>query len=746
MSQYTRDKIITALSKLHGIGHYKDIKPLEIFAETQGEKQLDKLLADKALLSSYISGSEFSVQYYVLAFIFDLAKIVHAKSHFDPFARLTSPIVHGNFENSTAIFLYSNEAESVKGIFANQRLKVIVGDPLSELDKIKDKYDFVSSFPPFGMRKEPITICGQTTSSDFSSMLLLKSSALLSKNGVSVFLMAPSFFINKTNKEIINKLSLFIDAVFALPSGAFLPYSSISGNLVLISKKPKDKTFVAEISADEETNKTILKNFAVRREGKAVQLGVLTDISGFITIQDLILRKEIEEYGYPLIRLADISTINTLKTDNPDEVSHKLNSVYLPKLGTSHVVTHPATMQIKPKNYYQIQLDSDKANSTYVANYFNSYMGKKIRKTLEIGAIRQIPLWRLSDCFIHLPDLATQSELIQIDSRLSEFSLRLEELKRKLWHYPRSLRNIQKELKSITQQKSIENWIDFLPFPISSILWRYYATKENNKKIEHLFHFFEALSEFLAMIMLSAFVQDMEFYKQECNRWLDKDIKFKDWYLNANFGSWNILTSRLSKAIRTFHSNKEKSELCESLLGNPPEGFFTMITNKGIVNVLLDTAELRNKWKGHGGISSEEDDRRKFVTLEERLNEIRKFLADGFEDTRILSPSTNEYEAGVYTYKAKELVGARTPFHEIIIKSLIPLDRKKLYLSHSGQNRPIELLPFIKFNETSEACYFYTSIESKNVRWISYHFDKDPEIIQPADDEILRAFEILRLS
>jgi len=168
------------------------------------------------------------------------------------------------------------------------------------------------------------------------------------------------------------------------------------------------------------------------------------------------------------------------------------------------------------------------------------------------------------------------------------------------------------------------------------------------------------------------------------------------------------------------------------------------MTSKGIINILLSVADLRNKWKGHGGITSEEENRQRVTTLEQQLNELRKFIADGFEETRMLSPTASSYEDGVFNFSAKELVGARTPFNEISIKSLIPLDKRKLYLAHSNQNKPVELLPFIKFVEVSSAVYFYTSIESKNVRWVSYHFDKESELNQPADSELFKAFEFLK--
>ena len=169
-----------------------------------------------------------------------------------------------------------------------------------------------------------------------------------------------------------------------------------------------------------------------------------------------------------------------------------------------------------------------------------------------------------------------------------------------------------------------------------------------------------------------------------------------------------------------------------------------MLTEKGIANTLMTVAELRNKWKGHGGITSEEENKQRVAALEQQLNELRKFIADGFEETKIVSAKQGELDEGVWTFTVKELTGAKSPFKETEVKSLVGLDKKKLYLTHTNQFKPVELLPFIKFVELSDAVYFYTSIESKNVRWVSYHFDKNPELNQPADNELFKAFEFLK--
>ncbi|MBI5892411.1 MAG: hypothetical protein HZB79_01980 [Deltaproteobacteria bacterium] len=746
-----KQKIWTTLDKLRGHFPIGDSKLLELIAATKGTEKLDSILGDVKtiqLLTSRYDG--FVPPLYIFNFINDLSKSVNPKSHLDPWLTPSSPCIFFDFGTTTAYCLNQTASEIIKTVFANAKTEIHLGDGSKQLDGVKTKFDFITSFPPFGMRKEPIEINGFKTSNDFASTLLIQSSMLLNDNGKAVFLMSPSFLIDKKNKEVINKLGLFVDAVFAIPNGAFLPQSNIASNLVVITKQQKEKTFIAEISSDEKANKAVLDNYKNHRAGKVIQLGALVDIKEFKSLQALVSENEMQELvkriGYSPIHLTEFaSAINAMKQDNKDEVEHISNSIYLPKVGNSPVVTNPSEMKIKPKNYFQIQLDETKANSIYVANYFNSAIGKKLREGLEVGAvILQISKSQLSNCILHLPDIKTQLELIEIDSKIDQFSFRLDELKRNLWKQPRSYNSISKELKSINQEEKLEHWIDTLPFPISSILWRYYATKENYKKVEHLFHFFEALSEFFSMIMLSALVQDKEFYKQECHKWIDTDERFKEWYFRATFGSWNILTSRLSKATREYLADKDKQELCKSIYGNPSVAFLTMLTCKGIVNILLSIADLRNKWKGHGGITSEEENKQRVTTLEQQLNELRKFIADGFEETRMLSPTTSSYEDGVFTFNAKKLVGARTPFNEISIQSLIPLDKKKLYLAHSSQNKPVELLPFIKFVEVSDAVYFYTSIESKNVRWVSYHFDKNPEINQPADNELFKAFEFLK--
>lgn len=745
--QDIKNKIWSNLDRLRAdpsFSGFRDIKLLELIGATFGIEKLDSIFQDKELISKLTNTFSITAPTYVFKFIEELIKTESNNSILDPWLTISSPLLYIQSDNLNGTCINQTEFETIKTLFKDKSQNFKLGNTLIELSQTNEKFDLVLSFPPFGMRMQSIN--GTKSSFDFATTLLLKCSEKIKNDGKLIFLVSNSFLMDDRGKAAIVKEGLFIEAVFTLPDRAFAPTLGIASSLILVSKKVKEKTFVAEISQDITANKTTLQNFKNQREGKAIQLGCFVDIIEFKSLKALVSEKEMQELvkrvGYPPILLNDIAiSINALKEDNSEDVEHLANSIYLPKVGNSPVVASLSELKIKPRNYYQIQLDETKANSIYVANYFNTPIGKKLRDSLEVRAVIKS---QLTKCIFYLPELTTQAELIEVDRKIQQFSFRLDELKRNLWKQPKSYKSIVKELKTINQEEKLENWIDKLPFPISSILWRYYATKDSSRKIEHLFHFFEAFSEFLSMLILSALVQDKEFYKEESHKWIGKDEKFQNWYLRATFGNWNNLTSSLSKAIRAYLAESDKKDYCKNLFGNPSEAFLSMITSKGIVNVLLDVANLRNKWKGHGGITSEEEDNQRVLTLEQQLNEFRKYIADAFEDTRVLSPTTSVFEDGIYTYNAKELIGARTPFNEISIKSFIPLDRKKLYLSNSQQTKPLQLLPFIKFIEASDAIYFYTSIESKDVRWVSYHFDKEAELKQPADNELFEAFDFLK--
>jgi hypothetical protein len=92
-------------------------------------------------------------------------------------------------------------------------------------------------------------------------------------------------------------------------------------------------------------------------------------------------------------------------------------------------------------------------------------------------------------------------------------------------------------------------------------------------------------------------------------------------------------------------------------------------------------------------------------------------------------------------------MGTRTTFKKESVKTLTPMDKQELYLIHDNQLKPIELLPFIRLMEgpktEQNACYFYNRLNKEGVRWVSYHFESEAEIVCP-DDELRSTLSLLR--
>jgi hypothetical protein len=687
---------------------------------------------------------------YVYHFINNILKMKSIESALDPWFTFSSPLLHIKAIKKTCICPMEYD-KVVSEVFPEQNIIPLDGFPFDMKEKLSDKFDLIVCFPPLGM-KRPIEK-GNQRMEHILPHLISDCNELLKDDGIMLMLGTNAFLYEENGKKIIDKVGLYVDAFFSIPSRAFSPITNLPTNLILLKRGQKAESFAAEISSDESLNSIILENYLANKEAKTLKLGAKISFGSTKSFEGFIAEKELinegRRTGFSPILLGDLlsdnANVEVIKVEKPEDVNHKNNSVYIPRFGSATIVCFPSEMTSKPTNYLQIPLNDAFVSAEYLANYLNSPLGKKGREGRMIGTvINQIRPDDVLKILLFIPNRSDQSKIIQIDSKIEEFSLKLNEIRRNLWKSPKRHSDILKELKQLNNEESLQDWIDKLPFPLSSIIWRYYASKENNKKVEHLLHFFEAFSEFFSMLMLSAFTQDENIYKSEKHKWIGSDEKFKDWYVNATFGSWNILTASLAKLTRSYFNDTEKKDYCQTLFGGPSDEFIKMITSKEIGHVLGEASECRNKWKGHAGIPSEKMHEERLIVLERLLNELRKNIADGFDETKIIAPTSSVYEDGIFTFHARELMGARTPFNETVFKSLIPLDRKKLYMVHGINNKPIELVPFIKYFEENDAVYFYSSFRSKTIRWVSYHFEKESEINQPANDEMIKAFDYLK--
>ncbi len=725
-------------------GKFSSSSTLERIGNEIGIEQLKNVISDTNLFKT--AHSQMQV---IPEFIYDFIKLfvddLNPKNIFDPWLTRNSYTIIENFKNFRGITINQDEYELLtKGLLKDQN-KITRGDGLENIENELNKFDLIVSFPPFAMpSRKP-----NSTSKDYATDLLIESANKLNDNGTLFFLMPQRFLLDKKIKQAIAKTNISIDGIFYLEEGSHYPITSISTYLIVASVGKSKSHFTAKLTSDNKANKIIYKNFISKKEGKKIQLGKFIKLQNFNSFKALEKEDNLfklgKRTGLPTVLLNNILIeINTIRDIKQEDVVHKLNSIYIPKVGNSDVVHNPSGFKIKPKNYLQIVLN-DNISPVFISNYLNTTIGKLSLESRKVGTtIENITIASISELPLFIPQYQEQIKLIKVNNKIENISLAINELKEKLWNRPSLVDKIDKEISSFEKDNSIEKWLDNLPFPISSILWKYYATTDNRNKTEHLLHFFEAFSEFLSLLMLSALNQNPEFYKSERHRWISSDKQYKDWIKKATFGGWNNLTASLAKATRTLLNEEKTREIVLSLFGNPSNDFLEFITNKKVITILEEVREYRNKWKGHGGVTSNQEDLNRVTLLEQKLNNLRQEIKDAFVNCKLIVADSSKYKNGVFIYKTKELVGIRIPFNEVEIESLIPLDENKLYFLHENQNKPIELLPFIKYNQESKACYFYNSIESNDIRFVSFHFEQNAEFTEALDEKFEEVLSILR--
>lgn len=739
----TRNLIWEKLDSLRG-NRNLNINFIQRIINEQGYEFLERLFKSQHLRNQ-ASSQEIITPNFLIDFI-DLF-VENGDRIIDPCTNRESYIIRKN-KNGTGYTVSESEIELLNLIYPNSKYELITGDGIqTEIDF--NNYQSIVTFPPFVKR---INNRERSSSGDYSVDLLIKCCNGFSKGKLVMMLCSAKIGFNSRIKQTLKNNDIGIKALFHLPEGSHLPYSHISSYLTIAEKGYNGKTFIAGLSDNEDSNRIVFKNYQNLSEGKTLILGVLKDFEEFNSFEALINHEELirkgKATGYAPTKFSEIlikESIRSMRDEKWALDNHNSSCIYIPKVGNSDSVSHPSDLKINVRNCFRIELQKEIASPEYIINFLNSSLGRLTIESCKAGtAIQTIKKNSLINALLYIPTYKEQIKAISIDNRVSSYINKFQEMKSILWSRPKERDSVLEKLRPFEKLNSIESWFEGIPFPLSSILWKYYSKTNSKEKYEHLLHFFEALPEFLSMIFLSSFSQNKEFYSNESDEWLNNDPSFYEWYKRSDFGGWNNQFASLAKSTRKLLGDKDKKELTLSLLGKPNSNFLNFITSKSVFNILDSVRKYRSDWKAHGGVSSQEENEYRLTILEEKLNNLRKIIQESFCTCRIIIPGTSEYTDGVFKYKVKVLVGNRIPFNEIDVESIEPMDTNRLYMLHENQNIPIPLLPFIKYDSSSRACYYYNKIESGNTRWVSFHYEKTSEIKEPMDDKIEEMLNILK--
>jgi hypothetical protein len=626
----------------------------------------------------------------------------------------------------------------------------VCADPLRWMDSGVGMFDLVVASIPWGAETKSASIHTDKGNvelrDDLGHILLAKASGLLKPDGIGVFAVSPSFFLRRGSLRVADQLSrigLRIDALFFLPKGAFSPWTSIRGALAAIRPGEGSDLFVGELSGVPDRDLVLLDNWKKRRRGADSGLGRLVQWSTFRGFESLQAEEQVQllgkRLGYESVTMRDlVLEVRLTKESTPPGFEDLPNAVYLPMIGMSRVVTSTGELRLKPHNYAQLILNAETVHPSYLAGYLNSPLGTLSRRQQFSGAIiSKLNREGLRDIRVFLPTLEEQKKLAELNARLAELESDLSERRTRLWSDPRSFKRTEQLVSHLTREETFVEWLDHLPYPLASILWAYHAAgSDDRKRYEHLLHFFEALSEFLAVILLSGVRTGTAFGPEVLGEEMPKALLTGHLSLReASFGTWNCIFSFLAKKFRTLlNGGGDKKAQAASTLRTSDDAVQEMLTSPDLVAILQEAGHLRNLWHGHGGAVSPREANDRHLKLKDLLSRVRRVFGTAWDRFEAVIPGPSRFAGGRFTYTVRRAVGRAFPFAESEAELTEPMEDGSLHFLGAGESRALKVLPFVRFGRspdaTQSACYFYNRGQKGQIRFVSYHFEDKAELVE----------------
>lgn len=710
--------------------------------------------------------TEFILEYYS-------KKRRRFKQAWDPWAGIglhLLPFVEAGITETAVGWVQIGEAYSTAKILSlpfENNLNWRIVNPLSEIEMAKGQYDFITSILPMGLRENSIR--DRRFKNDAGLYLLLESLKHLTDGGEALFTVSELFFTKqiggKTMPEILENKGYHISNILHLAPAEFgVNSTGILMNFIQIDRKRHPKWFVAKLSLEEDHRRKLMAHLLKRKNGPSVSLGRLIDPTQFRGYRSLEARenatrlakgiKDVQQYflvdivridadGKPLIRAG------SRKKDHPFEDIP--NAIYIPKTGFRSVVADLSKTESSP-HWIQVALDPQKAMAEYVALFLNTDLGIMLRKEVATGGvIPNLNLKRIPELRVFLPARQVQHEVIEVHGRIRELVTSLDELEDHLWEQPMDYDKIESKLAVLGQKDVFLDWIETLPAPLASILWTYHAHQETDKEqYERLLHFFEALAEFTATILLSAARNDdayWETHREKINIVLERqNLSLK----RATFGTWRVIVEILSSSFRALLNSKQEEDhaLLRKLFRTDNERLIASICSTQIVQAIQTANSWRNDWLGHVGMVTNEDARERHTLSKDLLLTIRESYGRIWTRYQLILPKSSRYRNGIYHYQVEFVVGTRVPFGAGELEIKHPLNDETLHLYAPDTAEALELIPFIKVlsspKDVKMTCYFYNRLDEKNgARLIAYSLASESEIKKSFSDiaDMVRQFE-----
>lgn len=461
--------------------------------------------------------------------------------------------------------------------------------------------------------------------------------------------------------------------------------------------------------------------------GSRVYTGVRFE---YIFLEDELerLAERTDQQIYPLPEVTDSIVV----ADNDKEQEGGLNAVYLPVLGTGKALT--SLEDATAAKYLRVLFKDELAESRYVAAFYNSALGRKLRKALSTGVVPRISASALTESSIVLPPHNIQLSCVEVDTAIENLISELSTVRADVWGSPMAIHKTEKRLPSVNKANSLLAWIDTLPYPLASILALYNAAGDDDRaRYEALLSFFEALAEFLATVFLSALTPSMA-HSAHAEFPIGHKAPLRSPLRSSTFGSWVEIVSRMRKFAASLQAGSPEANIVlTQALGTTNPVILEMLLSETVVSASREAKDIRNKIKAHGGLVTDAVAKSAHTTLQALLADVRAQYAETWGSYGLYQAGSCDHEREIRQH-ARWIMGRSPAFEQRTVTVNEPVRKGRLFLLDLDENRPVTLLPLITLGSSPEsadnAVYFYNRQEKGEIEFVSYHFAPQPHIVE----------------
>lgn len=698
---------------------------------------------------------EFGTPKALIGFIDKLANMRSVNTVLDPTcgrglllqaiaASTHAEVVHGIDLNS--------ESYAIAQAMLGQRATIFHADALSSPEGLLPGYDLVAAHPPLGIRLEaPLALpgVGEREYGDFAYGLAAWTCTRLSERGRAVLILAPSFLWAPRGRALVDAvhaLGCRIDALIHLPGGT-LGNTGIPSYLVVFERGAQREVFIGGFTDNSEHQDALIELYRRRKSGPQLSLGRLCPLERFRGFEALEAQERVTRLvktsGWKPVPATQVIVGNrrlVLATDDPQAGP---NSLYLRPHG--RLVATLGADELPGRSMRDsllLDIDPKFADARYMVHWFNaSQIGQAtLQAASRGGATTSLDVNALLASKLHLPTPPEQRQILHGLEYLQKIRAEAAELEEALSSGTSQTDQLVQQILTINQEDRYEDWIDTLPFPLASILWRHHAGEGSpREQFEVLLHFFEATAAFIATVHLSALMGDDEVWSAVGHGLHERLRKHKLSLDRATFGAWKLTVEYLAGQYKRILSGENGSEACKRLYGTSNLDDIQMICAPELLQVLQRANAMRNDTSGHGGAIGQEEAQRFHDELKSMVDIVRGVFGRSWRDYELVQPAEGRYTGGVYHYHVKRIMGTRsTPFETVLRESVQPLESGRLYLFDAVSQRGLLLQPFVQVIPSPQkkaiACFIFSRNEKDGAHFVSYHFEHESSLTRPSPE------------